>query len=262
MSAINRAVARWTDPATRPLFKGSLIDRDTGCMCAQGDVLFNEGGYTAEMLYGMAQEDADTHTMRILGISRAHSVLLRSMNDKADGSPQNVLTDPASVIGDKADLILAFWRHLDGMTPEQWSAAGSAAWSAARSAAGSAAESAAESAARSAAWSAAGSAAWSAARSAAGSAAESAARSAAESAAWSAARSAAWSAAESAARSAAGSAAESAARSAAGSAAESAARSAAYATSEIMGSAILVTEGRDFYFLKMFGFTSLADIPA
>jgi hypothetical protein len=72
-------------------------------------------------------------------------------------------------------------RRAEGRSsPEEWSAADSAAGSAARSAADSAAWSAARSAADSAAWSAARSAAWSAA--------------------WSAARSAAWSAAGSAER--------------------------------------------------------------
>jgi len=63
------------------------------------------------------------------------------------------------VLGDQAETILAFWRHLDRMTPAQWAAAGDAArdaaWAAARAAAWAAAGAAARAAAGDAAWAAA-----------------------------------------------------------------------------------------------------------
>jgi hypothetical protein len=89
----------------------------------------------------------------LLNISTAHAVLLRSVNDKIDGAPSIVLTHPEKVLGDQAHIVLAFWRHLDRMTGEQWAAARAgtwdATWDAARDAAGAGA------AARDAAWDAA-----------------------------------------------------------------------------------------------------------
>ena len=171
-------VQRWTDPKSRPLFKGSLID-ETGCKCAQGDVLACSG-WTDEQLRAMTQDSADSEVAKILGISRAHAVLLRQVNDAKDGCPQEVLSNPEKVLGDQADKVLSFWLRLDGLTSEQWDAAGAAA--------------------RDAAWDAA----WDAARAAAGAAARDAAWYAARDAAWDAARDAAWSAAGDAARAAAG----------------------------------------------------------
>ena len=155
-------VQRWTDPKSRPLFKGSLID-ETGCKCAQGDVLACSG-WTDEQLRAMTQDSADSEVAKILGISRAHAVLLRQVNDAKDGCPQEVLSNPEKVLGDQADKVLSFWLRLDGLTSEQWDAAGAAARDAAWDAAWGAA--------RDAAWSAAWSAAGDAARAAAGAANE------------------------------------------------------------------------------------------
>jgi hypothetical protein len=134
-------VQRWTDPKSRPLFKGSLID-ETGCKCAQGDVL-SCSGWTDEQLRAMTQDSADSEVAKILGISRAHAVLLRQVNDAKDGCPQEVLSNPEKVLGDQADKVLSFWLRLDGLTSEQWDAAGAAARDAAWSAAGDAARAAA-----------------------------------------------------------------------------------------------------------------------
>ena len=155
-------VQRWTDPKSRPLFKGSLID-ETGCKCAQGDVLACSG-WTDEQLRAMTQDSADSEVAKILGISRAHAVLLRQVNDAKDGCPQEVLSNPEKVLGDQADKVLSFWLRLDGLTSEQWDAAGAAARDAAWDAAWGAA--------RDAAWPAAWSAAGDAARAAAGAANE------------------------------------------------------------------------------------------
>jgi hypothetical protein len=143
-------------------------------------------GMTAAELRQIKQVEADKRVAELFGISRAHAVLLRNVNDGRPGAPSVVIRDPAQVLGDQAPVILAFWRHLDAMTAEQWDAAGDAAWAAAEAAAW---------AARDAAWDAAGDsardAAWDAAWAAAGDAAGAAARAAA----WDAARAAAGNAA-------------------------------------------------------------------
>jgi hypothetical protein len=211
---IESAVSRWTDPERRPLFKGSLVD-ETGCMCAQGDILHHELGWSIEKLRATEQAAADQEVAKALGISIGHAILLRNINDQADGAPQTVLTEPAKVLGDQAHIVLAFWWHMDQMTAEQWDAARAAARAAARDAA------------RAAAWDAA----WDAARDAARAAARAAARDAARAAAWDAARAAAWAAAWDAAWDAA-----------------------AYACAEIQGARLLREQGKEFYFLPMFGF--------
>jgi hypothetical protein len=203
---IESAVSRWTDPERRPLFKGSLVD-ETGCMCAQGDILHHELGWSIEKLRATEQAAADQEVAKALGISIGHAILLRNINDQADGAPQTVLTEPAKVLGDQAHIVLAFWWHMDQMTAEQWDAA----WDAARAAARDAARAAARDAARAAAWHTA----------------------------WDAARAAAWHAARDAARAAAWHAARDAA---------------AYACAEIQGARLLREQGKEFYFLPMFGF--------
>lgn len=138
MTAITALIARWNSPEGHP-YKGKLIDiaaydadpDNIGCMCAQGQALHLIGGYEPRALAKMQQADADKTTAELLGISRVHAVLLRNTNDSIDGAPAIVLTNPELVIGDQAPTILAFWRHLDRMTKEQWVAARVAAWVAA-----------------------------------------------------------------------------------------------------------------------------------
>jgi hypothetical protein len=155
-------LTRW--PTDIP-FKGQLIS-DDGCMCAQGQVLHLLGGMSPDDLRKIEQADADKRTAELLGISRAHAVLLRHVNDSQPGAPTCVLTEPEKVLGDQAQIVLAFWRHFDRMTEAEWQsvyaaeiaagvAAGLAARDAARDAAGVAARDAARSAARDAAWGAA-----------------------------------------------------------------------------------------------------------
>ena len=155
MMTVDELLARW--PTDIP-FKGELIDAD-GCMCAQGQVLHYIGGMTPDDLRKIDQADADLKTAELLGISRAHSVLLRRVNDSMPGAPTCVLTEPEKVLGYQAQRVLAFWRHLDGMTADHWHrviAAGDAAWAAAGDAAWDAAWAAAWDAAGDAAWAAAG----------------------------------------------------------------------------------------------------------
>jgi hypothetical protein len=147
--AINQLVARWSEPGGIP-FKGSLIS-DDGCMCAQGQALHYVGGWDADRLRDTLQEEADHQTAKLLGISIAHAVLLRRINDGQPGAPSVVLTDPARVLGDQAHIVLAFWRHLDRMTPAQWIAARDA-WEASGSAVSAVAWHAAEHASWAVAW--------------------------------------------------------------------------------------------------------------
>ena len=162
-------LARWNTDTGKP-YKGTLIDTvayrkdpdNPGCMCAQGQVLHELGGWDVDKLTSVEQHEADKAVAALLNISLAHSLLLRQINDSQDGAPAIVLTDPGKVIGDQWSKILDFWWALDQMTP-----AARAAWVAAR-AAWAAARQAAWAAARQAAWGGA----WEAARQASGDAAQ------------------------------------------------------------------------------------------
>lgn len=112
-------------------FKGKLVSDDGTCMCAQGQALHFLDGVSPAELRDYEQDEADKRVAELFGISRAHAVLLRIVNDSRPGAPSVVIRDPAQVLGDQAETVLAFWRHLDRMTTEQWAAA----WEAARVAA-------------------------------------------------------------------------------------------------------------------------------
>jgi hypothetical protein len=159
MAQLAELLERWDSGEGKP-YKGRLIDWDAfeadksniGCMCAQGQVLHLLGNWSPKRLANTEQEKADKATAKLLNISIAHSILLRSVNDKADGAPSVVLTHPEKILGDQAHIVLAFWLHLDRMKAKDWAAAWDAAGDAARVAA------------RVAAWDAAGDAAGDAAR--------------------------------------------------------------------------------------------------
>jgi hypothetical protein len=144
-------------------FKGKLVSDDGTCMCAQGQTLHLLGGYSVDDLRKMDQLKADAENARIWGISFVHSVLMRRINDSRPGAPSIVITNPELVLGDQAQTVLAFWRHLDRMRGKEWAPAGGAAGAAARAAAWEAAWEAAGAAARAAACEAA----WEVAREAA-----------------------------------------------------------------------------------------------
>jgi hypothetical protein len=156
-------------------FKGSLVNEDGSCMCAQGQVLHFLDKKSVEELRDIKQSDADKRVAEIFGISNAHSALLAIVNDRQDGAPTSVIRNPEQVLGDQSHVVLAFWRHLDQIDDKNRAAAWAAAWAAAGAAAGAAARDAAWAAAGAAAWAAAGAAAWAAARDAAGDAARDAA---------------------------------------------------------------------------------------
>ena len=186
---IREIIEGWNRGDGKPM-KGSLVDvtaweRGDGycAMCAQGQVLALAGGWDYAKLRDTEQSEADRETAKLLNISRAHAVLLRNVNDKADGAPSIVLTDPGKVLGDQWSKLLDIWWLFDNYSADDWRKV-AAAWDAAGYAAGSAARFAAWDAA----WYAAGYAAWAAARDAAGDAAGDAAWAAAGDAAWAAAR--------------------------------------------------------------------------
>ena len=116
-------------------FKGNLVSGDGVCMCAQGQVLHFLDDVPVEGLRDYSQTKADKRVAQILGISRAHSILLRIVNDKQDGAPSCVIRNPEQVLGDQAFVVLAFWRHLDRMAAAEWEAVKAAARAAARVAA-------------------------------------------------------------------------------------------------------------------------------
>ena len=138
MTDITDLIARWNTDEGKP-YKGSLIDMtahkrapdDIGCMCAQGQVLHLIGGWDAHRLNTETQAVADVATAKLLNISRAHAVLLRTVNDKTDGAPAIVLTNPGKVLGDQWSKLLDFWWHLDGLTHAHHAAARDAARAAA-----------------------------------------------------------------------------------------------------------------------------------
>jgi hypothetical protein len=143
-------IDRWNTSEGKT-YKGDLIDMDAyrhdggiGCMCAQGQALHVVGGWDADRLSSAKQSEADHACAELLGISVAHSILLRQINDRATGAPSAVLADPGDILGDQWSRVLDFWHYLDKMT--------SAEWHAARDAAQGAAWDAAQGAAQGAAW--------------------------------------------------------------------------------------------------------------
>ena len=186
---LQELLAKWDSNEGRP-FKGSLIDMrayeaspdSLGCMCAQGQVLHVVRKMSAQEISSIEQKKADELVMETLGISRGHAILLRLVNDKVDGAPSIVLTHPEKVLGEHAQLVLAFFKYLDSMDDAAWQkyfAAWEAAWEAARAVAVAAASAAAAAALAAAAGDAAWEAAWDAARAVAWDAAWDAARAAA-----------------------------------------------------------------------------------
>jgi hypothetical protein len=186
MQTLEEIIARWDSGEGRP-YKGKLIDwsayngdgeeppTDIGCMCAGGQILHLLGGWSPGKLHAVAQRDADLETAKLLNISAAHAILLRQVNDSVSGAPSIVLTNPEKILGDQAHIILAFWRHIDRMTGDDWGKMAAArtaartvardvAWAASWDAAGDAARDAARAAAWAASWDAAwdvaGDAAW------------------------------------------------------------------------------------------------------
>ena len=203
-------------------FKGNLVSEDGSCMCAQGQALHYLGGLSVEDLRSINQREADQRVAKLFGISRAHAVLLRIVNDNADGAPASVIRNPEQILGDQAKTVLAFWRYLDHTSAAGWAAARAAT----RGAAGLEAWAAAREAAKAADWAAAKAASGETARGAAWGAVMAAARSAV----WGAVMEADW--------------------------------AATWATHEIQGAAVMLAKNQPFYFLPLFGFADPAAVVA
>ena len=111
---IKPLIDRWQTDEGKP-YKGTLIDMDAynadpsnpGCMCAQGQVL-HHAGWEGHRLIRVPQDEADREVAKLLNISNAHAVLLRIVNDKADGAPAVVLIDPGAVLGGQWSKMLDF----------------------------------------------------------------------------------------------------------------------------------------------------------
>jgi len=124
---IAELIERWNTDEGRP-YKGSLIDlkaykadtENIGCMCAQGQVLHLIGGIEPQGLKLFKQARADAEAARLLNISRAHSVLLRDINDSASGAPAIVLTSPWDVLGGQWSKLLDFWWMFDQYSEQDW----------------------------------------------------------------------------------------------------------------------------------------------
>jgi hypothetical protein len=149
--------------------------------------------------------------------------LLRIVNDRADGAPAVVLTDPGAVLGDQWSKVLDFWWYLDAMTGAAWEDASKVARAAAKAVARAAALENARAVAWKAAWEVASEIAEAAAFQASGAAAKAVAQATAWEVASEIAEAAAW---------------------------------------EIQGAEIMRRDGKPFYFLPIFGFASPDDIPA
>ena len=138
---IQPLIDRWQTDKGKP-YNGTLIDMDAynadpsdpGCMCAQGQVL-HYAGWDAFGLDNFPQHEADSEVARLLNISISHAILLRIVNDRADGAPAVVLTDPGAVLGDHWSKVLDFWWYLDSVTGAEWEVAGEDAWEVAQAAA-------------------------------------------------------------------------------------------------------------------------------
>jgi hypothetical protein len=157
-TAAETLLAFWEEPRNIP-FKSRLISREppkdgeepTTCMCAQGQALYMIGGYSEEDLRNVGQLEADKEVAKLLGISVAHSILLRQINDGQPGAPSDVLTNPEKYLGKNYQAVMKFWWYMDSLTEDNWKevsrrydalddAAGNAArYAAARYAAGNAA---------------------------------------------------------------------------------------------------------------------------
>jgi hypothetical protein len=120
-SAAKKIVSYWKNSRVIP-FKRKLISKDDNgnvCMCAQGQVLHIVGGYTEKQLFEMETNISDKETARILGISLSHSVFLRMINDTCEGSPQDVLSNPAKYLGPNWEDVLNFWIYIVTLSDEE-----------------------------------------------------------------------------------------------------------------------------------------------
>lgn len=121
--AIEQIVSFWKNEHNIP-FKGALVSFDeiergkepVACMCAQGQVLHKLDNWEPEELETVDQFEADQKVAELLGISVAHSILLRTINDTQRGAPSDVLTNPEKYLGVHYQKVLDFWTLIDNLT--------------------------------------------------------------------------------------------------------------------------------------------------
>ena len=124
--AIEQIVSFWKNENNIP-FKGALVSffeiergkEPVACMCAQGQVLYKLDSWEPEDLVIVDQFDADQKVAELLGISVAHSILLRTINDTQKGAPSDVLTNPEKYLGVHYQKVLDFWTRIDNLTVTQ-----------------------------------------------------------------------------------------------------------------------------------------------
>jgi len=88
-------------------------------VCVPGQALYMIGGYDGDQLRNTEQLKADREVARLLGISVAHSVLLRLINDGEPGAPSDVLTNPEKYLGNNYQAVMKFWWFIDTLTTHQ-----------------------------------------------------------------------------------------------------------------------------------------------
>ncbi len=128
---IDDVIRRWTDPTTRPVFaKNCLISNDQegkACRCAQGDIL-HIAGVKDHALDIAEQEDADEKVAKLLGIGLFQAVLLRVVNDSAEGCPERALTDPESLLGPEWRMMFHLAGVMEKASVRVWQRANSVAY--------------------------------------------------------------------------------------------------------------------------------------
>jgi hypothetical protein len=127
MTDIQDIIKGWQTGELQPC-KDILLDCDAynngasllSCLCAQGQILHLIGGFKPEDFDYIEQEEVDEKVATILNISRAHSVLLRQINDNRGDPCFVVLTNPAEVLGNQWSKLLDFWWMLDNYSKDDW----------------------------------------------------------------------------------------------------------------------------------------------
>ncbi len=130
--AIAAITEYWQRPDVRPM-TGNLIKLPDGfdrtgdtppppsCMCAQGQSLHYLFGMSVDDLLALGQGDADKKIASLFGISRAHAVLLRNVNDTLLGAPGSVLTNPhAHITQPHSYAVLCLWHFMDTLDYDKW----------------------------------------------------------------------------------------------------------------------------------------------
>jgi hypothetical protein len=123
ISSLQGLVNSWLDGTNIP-YKGSLYNRDLpeardnplACMCAQGQALWLFDDRDTTSLSHMNQGSADREFASLCNISRAHSILVRYVNDFPAYSNKDLaytLMNPGRILGPNWSKLLDFWWYLE-----------------------------------------------------------------------------------------------------------------------------------------------------